>query len=86
MYLKDLAGGGDDDEVDCFLPNRKREEVVAATWDDPTKPSALFRKYVKITPKCLWSRSMNTALFVTDELLLFAPAYSKLDSARRTCS
>eukprot|EP00984_Skeletonema_dohrnii_P027600 scaffold17198_cov72-Skeletonema_dohrnii-CCMP3373.AAC.1 len=52
------------------------EEVVAAASDDPTNPSALFRKYSKINSKCFGFRSINTA----------SPAYSKLASARRTCS
>lgn len=60
VYLKD-AGADDDDEVDCFLPNFRIWEVVsAAASDDPTNPSALFRKYAKIKSKCLGSRSINT--------------------------
>lgn len=77
VYLKDDGDGGDVDEVvvfDCFLPNLIIEEVVAAASDDPANPSALLRKYAKMTPKCFGSRSINTA----------SPAYSKFASARKT--
>lgn len=88
VYLNDAGAevdDDDDDELDCFLLNFRMEEVVAAASDDPTNPSALFRKYDKIKSKCFGSRSINTAS-ETDELLLllFAPAYSELASARRT--
>ena len=78
VYLKDGVGDVVATLVvfDCFLPNRTSEDVVAAASDDPTSPSALFRKYAKIIPKCFGSRSINTALL--------SAAYSKLASARKT--
>ena len=59
VYLND---GGEGKVPVCFLPSLSMDDVAAAASDDPTNnPSALLRKYAKITSKCFGSRSMNIA-------------------------